>query len=281
MERINALIDKIYQQKEQGLSPAQILPTVQLLQSEIVKLQQKNGVLGTSKVAVIMPVHSNYHADIAEMPVAEKPGIEKPGVLAQETIKEKPKPGPQEIKVPELPVINREPETGNGYFLRKPSYEPAPKEELLYKEEPPRKEEFAGPAVTQSNFYHAFDAVEETPTLMQHQPRKEVHELIGEQGESLNDRLKQEKKEVVHALKDTPIKDLRKGIGINERFTFVSELFRGDDAMYERSIKTINGFNILSEAEYWINRELKFKLGWNDNKEEVQHFYHLVRRRFA
>ena len=25
----------------------------------------------------------------------------------------------------------------------------------------------------------------------------------------------------------------------------------------------------------------KFKLGWNDNKEEVQHFYHLVRRRFA
>ena len=69
MERINALIDKIYQQKEQGISPAQILPNVQLLQSEIVKLQQKNGVLGTSKVAVIMPVHSNYHA--TELPVAE------------------------------------------------------------------------------------------------------------------------------------------------------------------------------------------------------------------
>jgi len=74
---------------------------------------------------------------------------------------------------------------------------------------------------------------------------------------------------------------LRKGIGINDRFTFVRELFRGDDAMYERSIKTINGFGILSEAEYWINRELKFKLGWNDSKETVQHFYHLVRRRFS
>jgi hypothetical protein len=122
--------------------------------------------------------------------------------------------------------------------------------------------------------------VEETPTLMQHQP-KEVHELIGEKKESLNDRLKQQKTEVVHVLKDSPIKDLRKGIGINDRFTFVSELFRGDEAMYERSIKTINGFNILSEAEYWINRELKFKLGWNDNKEEVQHFYQLVRRRFS
>jgi hypothetical protein len=110
---------------------------------------------------------------------------------------------------------------------------------------------------------------------------KELHEVIAEKKESLNDRLKQEKTEVVHTLKDAPIKDLRKGIGINDRFTFVNELFRGDDAMYERSIKTINSFHILSEAEYWINRELKFKLGWNDNKEIVQHFYQLVRRRFS
>ena len=85
---------------------------------------------------------------------------------------------------------------------------------------------------------------------------------------------------IIH-LKETPIKDLRKGIGINDRFTFVKELFRGDDAMYERSIKTINGFNIYSEAEYWIARELKHKLGWDDNNETVKYFYHLVRRRFS
>ena len=122
----------------------------------------------------------------------------------------------------------------------------------------------------------------ESPTLTQHYAtKKEVHEVIAEKKESLNDRLKQEKTEVVHVLKDTPIKDLRKGIGINDRFTFVNELFRGDDAMYERSIKTINDFHVLSEAEYWINRELKFKLGWNDSKETVQHFYQLVRRRFS
>src|SRR6476620_4742498 len=124
MERINALIDKIYQQKEQGLSPAQILPTVQLLQSEIVKLQQKNGILGTSKVAVIMPVHSNYHADIAEMPVADIPQVEKIISPVNEIKAEQSKPKPQEIKVPEVPVISREPENSNGYFLRKPSFEP-------------------------------------------------------------------------------------------------------------------------------------------------------------
>jgi hypothetical protein len=93
--------------------------------------------------------------------------------------------------------------------------------------------------------------------------------------------LKQENKELGHVLKDSPVKDLRKAVGINERFVFVQELFRGDEVMYERSIKTINNFQILQEAEYWMNRELKVKLGWNDNKDIVQHFYQLVRRRFS
>jgi hypothetical protein len=57
-------------------------------------------------------------------------------------------------------------------------------------------------------------------------------------------------------------------------------LFRGDEAMYERSIKTINSFQILQEAEYWMNRELNVKLGWNENSDVVKHFYHVVRRRF-
>jgi hypothetical protein len=127
----------------------------------------------------------------------------------------------------------------------------------------------------------AFSPVVEAPTLAQYQPRKEVHETIGEKKESLNDRLKQDKTEVAHVLKEAPIKDLKKGIGINDRFTFVRELFRGDEAFYERSIKTINSFHIFSEAEYWINRELKYKMGWDEDKDLVKHFYQLVRRRFS
>jgi hypothetical protein len=265
MERIKALIDKLYQQKEQGFTPAQLLPTVQLLQSELLQLQQKNTSLGTAKVAVTMPVNFNFTEEIirAPQPVPAAVAEEKAAVSTPE------KPVAEE-RQPETKPVYQEPVKQPEYSLHRP----------VVQEEAVRKEEPAKPALAQSNFYTAFNAVEETPTLMQHQP-KEIHELIGEKKESLNDKLKQEKTEVVHVLKDSPIRDLRKGIGINDRFSFVSELFRGDEAMYERSIKTINGFNILSEAEYWINRELKFKLGWNDNKEEVQHFYHLVRRRFA
>jgi hypothetical protein len=125
-----------------------------------------------------------------------------------------------------------------------------------------------------------FDPMNEIPTFSQHNIGKEVNEAVGRQ-ESLNDRLKEDRTELMHVLKDSPIKDLRKGIGINDRFVFINELFRGDEPMYERSIKTINSFNIYQEAEYWMNRELMIKLGWDETRETVKHFYQLVRRRFS
>lgn len=125
-----------------------------------------------------------------------------------------------------------------------------------------------------------FDPMNDIPTFSQYNPGKDVNDSIGGQ-ESLNDKLKENKPELMHMLKDTPIRDLRKAIGINDRFVFINELFRGDEAMYERSIKTINSFNIFPEAEYWMTRELQIKLGWDNEKDIVQHFYQLVKRRFS
>jgi hypothetical protein len=51
--------------------------------------------------------------------------------------------------------------------------------------------------------------------------------------------------------------------------------------MYERSIKTINQFKIFAEADFWINRELKTKLGWPVDHPLVKQFDQLVRRRFS
>ena len=126
-----------------------------------------------------------------------------------------------------------------------------------------------------------FDPIQEIPTFAHQQSTRDLNDVIGSNGTSLNDQLREEKTELGHMLKETPLRDLKKGIGINDRFVFLNELFRGDEAMYERSLKTINGFRILPEAEYWINRELKIKLGWDDNHHTTQHFYQLVRRRFS
>ena len=132
----------------------------------------------------------------------------------------------------------------------------------------------------------SFDPIEDTPTLI-HQTnseqvsKKELNESMAPLSDSLNDKLKQSKKELSEALKDTPIKDIKKAIGINDRFQFINDLFKGDEAMYERSIKTINGFSIYPEAEYWIRRELKTKLGWDDQHDTVKQFDQLIKRRFS
>jgi hypothetical protein len=131
---------------------------------------------------------------------------------------------------------------------------------------------------------YVYDPVEDVPTLAHQTPLEKSpsakNELPFEYPESLNDRLKEVKVELSEKLTDAPIKDLKKAIGVNDRFLFINELFRGDEAMYERSIKTIQNFSIFAEAEFWIRRELKVKIGWHDNHPVVKQFDQLVRRRF-
>jgi len=166
--------------------------------------------------------------------------------------------------VAETPVIEKQPEV-------KPA--PVPQQVIsphIEKEEPVKA-------------YIPQPKIEDIPTFAyQQKDTTELNETVSSSvGPSLNDRLKTERRELGSVLKESPVKDLKKAIGINDRFVFIEELFRGDENMYERSIKTINGFSIFPEAEYWIQRELKTKIGWDEESATVKHFDQLVRRRFS
>ena len=243
MERIYALINKLKEQAEQKADPAQLQVTVQLLQHALSQLQPGAAKsLGTSKVSVLMP-SMNVSAEVYEKYAPQPQAVQKPVVEEVKEIKE----------VKETEEV---------------------KEMVLVEE--------GSVSIVQENgqLDMVFDPMKEIPTLSHQLHEKEVNDN-GKQPESLNDRLRQGKTELVEVLKETPIKDLRKAIGINDRFLFINDLFRGDESMYERSIKTINSFNIYPEAEYWINRELKVKIGWNNDNTTVQHFDQLVKRRFS
>ncbi len=117
----------------------------------------------------------------------------------------------------------------------------------------------------------------------------EINENVVETDESkpfqnnkpIKEELQKKEIEISEIIIDSPIKDLKKAISEQERFLYLNELFRGDETMYERSIKTINAFEIYPEAEFWIRRELKLKLGWDDKYQTVKQFDQLVRRRFS
>jgi hypothetical protein len=143
------------------------------------------------------------------------------------------------------------------------------------------KEEVTHPTKKSGSRDWILDPLQEIPTLSHQQGVKEINDVMGSNGSSLNDKLKGDVVELAAALKEAPVRELKKAIGVNDRYVFINELFRGDEPMYERSIKTINNFRILPEAEYWMERELKIKLGWDDSREITRHFYQLVRRRFS
>lgn len=320
MERVRELIDKLWKQHQQQEGPEQLLNTVQHLQEALSRMVRQEQTASAGKVAVVLPpkrrVTTVSVAPAAQVPASEspEPAPATPLQVAGEPLvpaggPDTPVAEPQAAVAPipeaDLPYLPRaaalpqpEPEPvpvqapqgeaaqlKTPYSLQKPvvaepTTPPAQAVQIQQPEISPAPPKQAEP---EREVYHLhFDTTDEAPTLTQQyaqQPR-ELHQLIGEQKESLNDRLKQDQPELGNKLKDTPIKDLRKAIGVNDKFLFIRELFRGDEAMYERSIKTINNFHILPEAEYWISRELKVKLGWDDRSDAAQVFNQLVRRRF-
>ena len=78
-----------------------------------------------------------------------------------------------------------------------------------------------------------------------------------------------------------PIKDLKAAIGINDKFQFIASLFGGDEKAFDQAIKTINGFKIYAEAQFWIKSNLREQNKWDDTDEVVKAFDLLVKRRFA
>jgi hypothetical protein len=246
MERLAQLIGKLNEQFAQNADPFQLLVTAQLIETELVQMSTStHRPVSTSKVAVVMP-SSNGHA-IQNRQMAEELNTQANTQQAST----------QTVVNGAQAVVNGtvEKNNNNGHHHQET-------------------------AQIQQNGWK-LDPLKEIPTLAHQQVVKELNEVMARQEPSLNDKLKEEVKEVAHVLNDAPVRDLRRAIGINDRFVFISELFRNDEVMYERSIKTINGFRILPEAQYWIERELKVKLGWDENKESTRHFYQLVKRRFS
>lgn len=244
MERFRQLVTELNRQLETGADADALRQTIALLTLELEKESGQSGrSLGTAKVAVVLP------SATIQVTGAE---ISNPFISLATQAEPIPIQPVAKAKVKTTPLV---------LFDEEFTVESAPGSD---------------PLVAQSSY----DVMEEVPTLYMHKG-VELNDRLQTESASLNEQLKASSVERQDLLREGPIKDLRKAIGINERFQFLRELFRDDEAMYERSIKTINQFQILPEAEFWISRELKTKLGWPLDHPLVHQFDQLVRRRFS
>ncbi|MFN3530236.1 MAG: hypothetical protein ACK417_09990 [Bacteroidia bacterium] len=86
---------------------------------------------------------------------------------------------------------------------------------------------------------------------------------------------------VMAHLKLKPIQDLKSGIGLNEKFLFIRELFNNDHMAYAEAIEKLNGAQDLATAEDFLGNVLLPKYQWDIETEASMNFLHLIFRRFA
>lgn len=110
-------------------------------------------------------------------------------------------------------------------------------------------------------------------------PPKKLTDVDAE-ANSLNDAFKQEEDQSLRKkLEKTPISDLRPQISIGKKFEYISQLFLGDAADYDKSIDFLNNAATWEVATDKIE-ELKLRYKWDMEDRTIQKFIELVERRY-
>ncbi|MGV3502116.1 MAG: hypothetical protein ACO1O1_00300 [Adhaeribacter sp.] len=110
---------------------------------------------------------------------------------------------------------------------------------------------------------------------------------------SLNERLKAEKltlndrlaKPVGSTLAENQmgkkIESLKDSISINQRFSFINELFNGENLEYYQVIQKLDAFDNAEDARNFVTRDLASRYNWSKKEEHVHKLLRLIERKFA
>ena len=74
-----------------------------------------------------------------------------------------------------------------------------------------------------------------------------------------------------------PVADLRRAIGINDKFLLIRDLFGGDGEAYEQAIGTLNAFDDFDECMIYIAENY----AWNPNSDGAKFMMELLERKFS
>lgn len=85
---------------------------------------------------------------------------------------------------------------------------------------------------------------------------------------------------IAETLQRKPIRDLKTGIGINEKFSFIQQLFSGNAVEYHNAIDHLNTCDTVESAMEFIETNIRHKYNWQDHSGQVGQFIDLIERRF-
>ncbi|MFM9008465.1 MAG: hypothetical protein ACKORE_07790, partial [Bacteroidota bacterium] len=100
--------------------------------------------------------------------------------------------------------------------------------------------------------------------------------------ESLGEKILKEQpaRTLSDSLRDRTLSDLHQSIGVNERFSFINGLFKGDQLKYFGAIDELNACTSVEAAMQYIQQDMRAAMGWKKDPPALADFVDLVRRRF-
>ncbi|MDR3235563.1 MAG: hypothetical protein LBT48_02405 [Prevotellaceae bacterium] len=78
-------------------------------------------------------------------------------------------------------------------------------------------------------------------------------------------------------LLNSPVSDIVKAIGLNDRLMFIRELFNGDDALFAQTVKQLNAIDNLTDATVYIQTVVA---PWRSDSEAAGLFMSILKRRY-
>lgn len=77
------------------------------------------------------------------------------------------------------------------------------------------------------------------------------------------------------------VESLREAISINQRFSFINELFNGENMEYHAAIQHLDALPDAEAAVAYVRQELSMQYDWSRKEEHVGKLLKLIERRFA
>ena len=102
-------------------------------------------------------------------------------------------------------------------------------------------------------------------------------EVINHDVQTLADTLAAPRDRASELRRSEPVTDLRRAIGINDKFLMIRDLFDGDARAYEEAIGKLNAFDDFDECMIHIAENY----AWNPNSDGAKFMMELLERKFA
>ncbi len=77
------------------------------------------------------------------------------------------------------------------------------------------------------------------------------------------------------------VESLRAAISINQRFSFINELFNGENMEYHAAVQHLDALPTAEQARAYVTNELAQRYDWSRKEEHVSKLLKLIERKFA